>query len=654
MEELSARLRDLAAGAAAPDDVLEPALRAVIEASRASAGALCLFDSRDEALRLAASVGLSDEGRRQLGTVRRGAVGAWYMPLYGLLNRRAYLLDSASRNRSLPPLVEPVAAVRTVACVPLCAGPAPVGSLVLVTRAPQSLTEDDVRVLERPMRELASLIERARRPAACADEGGRPETAKGRSVSELAPAVAELMASLAATERERDGLAAALEATAAERAQVQRAQEEVLAERAAALERLAARLADAEATAAAEGELALRWKRRHERIVGALRAAARREQRLREELEAATQSGADGSADLRQALAGAEAAVEALTHEGIAERERLQRELEVARAREQQANARQRRLEQALRALQAARAAAAATLATRLNALTAERDQLERALAALATEAARIPVETVVLPGPLEEESGEEAPSGASVDALRASSAPRIVVLDSDPAWEGVRLDGQELAVVRPGDDLAERLLSMAPRDIVANLAAPGALAALAALRAAGSTARFRGCLADAEARRGVALGTIEPVVRPLDHDRLLATLSLYAAAGSRVVTVGNEVDALLSLRQALARQGISVSMAWDARRAADLLATVRPDLVLVDLEHPPGVGYGIVSQLAAAEPVPTLVLVPGTQDAAAGFAAALADASPDLALPFEQLLAEVLGRPEAPPATRR
>src|SRR5438046_7872474 len=137
---LAEQLGEIAAGAAAPEDMLEPALAAVLEASRASAGALCLFDQRHELLRLAAEVGLSDEGCKRLRQVRRGGAG-WDMPLHSLLNRRVYLIESAAKNRYVPPLVEAAASVTTVACVPLYAGATPVASIILVAVAPHRITE---------------------------------------------------------------------------------------------------------------------------------------------------------------------------------------------------------------------------------------------------------------------------------------------------------------------------------------------------------------------------------------------------------------------------------------------------------------------------------------------------------------------------------
>ena len=162
-EALRDQLREIAAAAVGPEDALEPALRAILEASRAQAGALCLFDQRQGLLRLVAEVGLSEEGCRRLRNARRTDPTAWDMPLNGLLNRRAYLIESVARNRYVPRLVEHAAAVRTIACIPLHAGPTPVGSLVLIALAPRSFAERDVRTLERPLGELAAMIEAVRR-----------------------------------------------------------------------------------------------------------------------------------------------------------------------------------------------------------------------------------------------------------------------------------------------------------------------------------------------------------------------------------------------------------------------------------------------------------------------------------------------------------
>jgi len=194
-EWLRDRLREIATSAA-PEEALEPALQVILETSRAQAGAICVFDPRHALLRLVCEVGLSDEGCRRLRSIRRGDPAIWDMPLQGLLNRRAYLIESAARNRYVPRLVEQTATVRTIACLPLYAGPTPIGSLILVALAPRSFGERDIRLLERAMGDLAAIIESVRRRGGV----GREEAARVAPASVARPpaAVADL-----AAERER-------------------------------------------------------------------------------------------------------------------------------------------------------------------------------------------------------------------------------------------------------------------------------------------------------------------------------------------------------------------------------------------------------------------------------------------------------------------
>src|SRR5213592_195566 len=442
---LAEQLGEIAAGAAAPEDMLEPALAAVLEASHAGAGALCLFDQRHELLRLAAEVGLSDEGCKRLRQIRRGGMAGWDMPLHSLLNRRVYLIESAAKNRYVPPLVEAAASVTTIACVPLYAGTTPVASIVLVAVAPERITEQQIGPLSEPLRELARMIEAARRrtataalpatapaapPAAAPLALTRPAAERDKSE---AARVQTLVTSLAEAERERARLAAALEAAAAERAERARAEATVDetrgAERAAEIERLMARLAEAEAAAARERERVKASEREREQLAAALREASERVQRAEEGLHAAGErapaaheddlqralaaaraaeeerAAADAEAEgARAALARAEGAVEALEDEKqrardeiaklqegastlLAERRRLEQGLEEARLRDVEARTQVAELERQIGALREQRQADAAERATQLEQL---RTRLAEAEAAAANGSAQV------------------------------------------------------------------------------------------------------------------------------------------------------------------------------------------------------------------------------------------------------------------------
>jgi ActR/RegA family two-component response regulator len=246
------------------------------------------------------------------------------------------------------------------------------------------------------------------------------------------------------------------------------------------------------------------------------------------------------------------------------------------------------------------------------------------------------------------------APTAARA-RTRDGEAKRIAVLDVDPVWESAAISGYEVVVVSPEEDTAGALAELEPARVVVNLAAPGAMEAVAALRGAGSESKVWGCIGVAGTDRAVPTGMIEVAARPLDCDAILDILKAYTSRGTRVVTAGADVDTLMSLRQAMARLGMSVSMAWDAKQATDLLTVVRPEVVVLDLDLPRQAGYGIVARLSVANPIPCAVIVPGKDDATVAFAAALTQpGTGDLAVPRDRLLADAIGRQEALAQDRR
>jgi len=330
----------------APEEALEPALQAVLEESGVHAGALCLFDPRQGVLRLAAESGLSDEGCRRLRTVRRGDPATWDMPLHGLMNGRAYLIESAARNRYVPRLIEAAASVRTVACVPLNAGPAPVGSLILVAVAPRSLGERDIRALEPVLGDLARMIEATRRrPRGTETPAGSPATSAATAglVAVRDRLLAEherLAAELAARTGEVERLGSALDKAAADRARLaaelegaRRVADQVtpLTVALAEAERARARLAEALGAAATE-------RSEQARGVATLEAARTEAQQLSEaaraELASARQVAAEAAAAAAASLAEQRRQVERLEARLADAEAAAARRVEAARERE--------------------------------------------------------------------------------------------------------------------------------------------------------------------------------------------------------------------------------------------------------------------------------------------------------------------------------
>jgi len=222
-------------------------------------------------------------------------------------------------------------------------------------------------------------------------------------------------------------------------------------------------------------------------------------------------------------------------------------------------------------------------------------------------------------------------------------------VIDVDACWMQAR--GTDVSILAP--DAPPPVTP--PERIIVNLAAPGALGAFATLRAAGIAAPAFGCIAIAGQARGLLVGRLELASRPIDPDALLSSLQGTFVRGTRVVTAGADVDGLISLRQALARLGVSVSMAWDAKQAGDLLAMVHPEVAIIDLDLPPKDGCALVARLGLVQPAPLTVVIPKESDTAAGFAAALAHPEVGrMLVPAQELLARVLAAPLKVAATRR
>jgi CheY-like chemotaxis protein/predicted nucleic acid-binding Zn-ribbon protein len=787
----------------APEEVIEGQLRAILETTQTSAGAVCFFDQHQELLRLAVEVGLSDEGCRRLRTVRRGAATTWDMPLHSLLNRRVYLIESAAKNRYVPPLVDDVAAVRAVACVPLLNASTPVGSLILVALAPRTFGERQIRLLEQPVRDLvASILDmrkrvviaapaRSTRPSLSSTATSSPSSVQAAGPITPGPKIApegvggstsiqaavdraraelerlrarlgEAEATAVAERKRADGLeqqrqeldtalqqARAAEAAlradlahaserqdvvAAEAASVRAAEAEGLSERLAELEAtnetlrarateldasaeaLRTRVAELEASgheerAAADERIAHLNAEAETRVAGAATESEARLATVIAECEGlrdriteleATAHVAAATEDTRttSAVAEAQAAaaewqrraesleadlattrasagsheelLAAVTHERdtwAAERAAWDTERAAARARVHEL---EQRVEEAVRH--------AAALEAQLASARAEDDKLRdgfahlEALIQTGTESGDLPAapppatapptfEVVELDGSsapgddggiggLEvatldvEEIGEPPASAAAPAPLAASAVPAsgLVVVDADGFWTGMGPSGMAVHVLAPGPDTAAEVAAKNPARLIVNLAVPNALQTVADVRQAGLRVPCFACIVTPGQTRGVLVGRFDVTTRPIDPDALLALLEGVFSRGTRVVTAGADVDGLISVRQALARLGVSVSMAWDAKQANDLLAMVRPEVAVIDLELPPKDGVAVVARASLTQPPPLMVVIPKATDTSAAFQTAVAHAElARSAFPAKELLNKAL-----------
>ena len=708
----------------APEDALEPALRVLVENANALAGALCLFNARDGVFRLAAEIGLSDAGCRNIRTVRKDARG-WAAPFESIAAGRAVVLR---RPAALPALVDPDGLVEAIACLPLFADGAPRGVVIVAAARANAFDDAALKALASVLDDIGRLTGAIGRAPAEAPSGlrsvlgllgplrrrrrERPPVVDG-GTAELAAAEEELARERRSRveqerlfEEERRRTDADRDATLERALELAATAEKLRADATAEAEAIRIALADVQReTLAREDELIAATERasvaeaavaERDRRIAALEAtlatrdaeagdvrcaeleavraalAAAQEIILREEARGTSEHAALSELDrVRTALLSTEDALrvaheqyrerEHEHHAASAERETLTSALAAATGRvealEGAAAEREDTLRRTLDLVAAAEEARAAAVREAEAIRTALADsqtfvlQAEDDARRARAEAERLGAERRQLADVLEETRRRPAPP-PSVSASRPAAGVRraVAVIDVADAFADVDTAGIRVDVLSPGDDLAARLGDLDPGRVLVNLATPGAVAAIAGLRAAGCGRRLWSYVGAPGAAAVLTLGMVEVTPRPLDAEALLALISAYAIRGTRLLAVGGEADAFISLRQALGRHGMSLSIAWDDKQAADLVPMVRPEIVVVDLALPPRGGHGAVASLAELEQTPTVILVPRDDDDGAALTAAAGRVRQAAAIPRARLVQGVLLRSEDRP----
>ena len=311
----------------------------------------------------------------------------------------------------------------------------------------------------------------------------------------------------------------------------------------------------------------------------------------------------DQARQARHAAETLDAAVEGLR----GDRDRLQVDLEAARAREAEASARVSQLEREVAFLNEER--------TRLSAVALTAHQQ-----VFASDRPARPASPPAASG--------GAPRKPAAAAAADTGPQKLAVIDVPANWADAGLGEQGVLLVPADGDVAGQLAADGTTEVLVNLAAPGAVQALAALRAAGSAIRCWGALVLPGTGKALRLGGVEVASGPLDREALAGVIASRAPQGARVLAAGaaSVAETFIALRQLLTRQGLSVSIAWDGKQAGDLLSLVRPQMVVVDLGLPPRDAYTFVAGLATCQPAPEMVLLPREDDPAAGFTQAIAD----------------------------
>ncbi|MCB0153886.1 MAG: ammonium transporter [Anaerolineae bacterium] len=112
----------------------------------------------------------------------------------------------------------------------------------------------------------------------------------------------------------------------------------------------------------------------------------------------------------------------------------------------------------------------------------------------------------------------------------------------------------------------------------------------------------------------GYALGAADYLMKPINRERLLATLQKYrcAAASCRVLLVEDEPDIRELVRRTLEKEGWQVTEAENGRVALERMAENAPELILLDLMMPEMDGFQFITAKQARpewEAIPTIIV---------------------------------------------
>ena len=101
-----------------------------------------------------------------------------------------------------------------------------------------------------------------------------------------------------------------------------------------------------------------------------------------------------------------------------------------------------------------------------------------------------------------------------------------------------------------------------------------------------------------ADAEHSLVLGMVPYIPPPFDADLCVTRLLKHREGPQKVLIVCESVEVSTELRGVLGRFGSTVSMAFSARQAAELVPLVEPDIVLVDLDLPRGEAWRTVARV--------------------------------------------------------
>ena len=204
--------------------------------------------------------------------------------------------------------------------------------------------------------------------------------------------------------------------------------------------------------------------------------------------------------------------------------------------------------------------------------------------------------------------AGDEAPQRAP-RANRAAGATVLVVDDDrtvrDLISRHLSKDGFEVVTAATGIEALALARDLHPAAMTLDIMMPGldGWSVLAAMKGDPALADIPVVLMTIvdERRRGYSLGATEYLVKPIDRGRLTDMLrTLCGTACGRLLLIEDDAVVRETVRQALEREGWTVTWAENGRIGLEQLSRELPDAILLDLMMPEMDGFEFLAELRA------------------------------------------------------
>jgi PAS domain S-box-containing protein len=207
----------------------------------------------------------------------------------------------------------------------------------------------------------------------------------------------------------------------------------------------------------------------------------------------------------------------------------------------------------------------------------------------------------------------------ADVPAARPSGAT-VLVVDDDPVVQQllkVELEREGMRVLIAADGIEAMTMARhyRPSAIVLDIHLPklDGWTVLADLKADPALASIPVVIVSIEEQRarGISLGAVEYLVKPIDPEKLVATIARTVTPGSgEILVVDDDPTARELVSRQLRRAGFSTAEAANGDDALLRSRVTRPALIVLDLMMPGTSGFEVLRQLRAeAIPIPVVVL---------------------------------------------